>query len=61
MIGKPVKFFKEAIAELKKVSWTSYKELKYSAWIVIISSVFLGIFIALTDVVLANMIGLIIK
>ena len=55
------KFFKEVSAELKKVKWTSRQELISSAWVVIVSAIFLGIFIAITDVILSGIIGKIIQ
>ncbi len=54
MIGKIKKFFAEVVVELKKVSWSTRQELIDSTWIVIISSFILGIFIAITDVVLSK-------
>ncbi|MFP4472325.1 MAG: preprotein translocase subunit SecE [Candidatus Omnitrophota bacterium] len=61
MFGRFGKFIKEVVAELKKVSWTSRKELIHSTWVVIISSAFLGIFIAVTDFVLSKFIGVVIR
>ncbi|MCK5215115.1 MAG: preprotein translocase subunit SecE [Candidatus Omnitrophica bacterium] len=61
MIGKVKKFFSEILVELKKVSWSTKKELIESTWIVIISSAFLGIFIGVIDFFLSRIIGLIIK
>ena len=55
------KFFKEVVAELKKVSWTTRQELINSAWIVIVSSLFLGLFIAVTDLILSGIIQQIIR
>jgi len=55
------KFFKEVMAELKKVSWTTRPELISSAWLVIVSSLFLGVFIAVTDLILSYFIGVIIR
>ena len=55
------KFLKEVAAELKKVSWTSRPELISSAWLVIVSSLFLGLFIAITDLILSGIIQNIIK
>ena len=55
------KFLKEVVAELKKVSWTTRPELISSAWLVIVSSFFLGLFIAATDLILSNIIGVIIR
>ena len=61
MIGKIKKFFTEVVVELKKVSWSTRKEVLDSAWVVIVSAVFLGVFIGTTDFVLSKLIGLIIK
>ena len=64
-MGNPVqattKFFKEVTAELKKVTWTTRQELISSAWVVIVSSLCLGFFIALTDLILSRLIALIIR
>lgn len=60
MFGKIRKFFSEVIVELKKVSWSTRKDLIDAAWIVILSSVLLGIFISGTDLVLSKLLGLII-
>jgi preprotein translocase SecE subunit len=61
MIGKTKKFVSEVIVELKKVSWSTKRELLDSAWVVIISSFILGIFIGSTDFVLSKLLELIIK
>lgn len=55
MIGKVKKFVLEVIAELKKVSWSTKKELIDATWIVVISSAFLGLFIGTTDFVLSKL------
>jgi preprotein translocase subunit SecE len=55
------KFFKEVASELKKVSWTTRPELISSAWLVIVSSLLLGLFIASTDLILSHIIGVIIR
>jgi preprotein translocase SecE subunit len=47
-------FLQEVIAELKKVNWTSRKDLINSSFIVIISAVCLGCFITLTDLLLSR-------
>ena len=59
MIAKIKKFFLEVVSELKKVSWSSRKELINSTWIVIVSTAILGLYISLTDFVLSKFIGLI--
>lgn len=60
MFGKIKKFINEVIVEMKKVSWTTRKDLIDSTWIVIISSVFLGCFIAACDFVLSRLLGILI-
>lgn len=55
------KFIAEVVTELKKVSWTNRKDLLDSTWVVIVSSAFLGLYIAVIDFVLSKFIGLIIK
>ena len=55
------KFLKEVSAELKKVSWTNRSELMNSAWIVVVSSFFLGFFIAVADLILSRVIGVLIR
>ena len=61
MIGKIKRFFVEVTVELKKVSWSTRKEVINSTWIVVISSMFLGIFIGMADFVLSKAIGFIIR
>ena len=50
MITKVQNFLSEVLAEMKKVSWTTRRELIDSTLIVIFSSLLLGCFIALIDV-----------
>ena len=54
MIVKVKTFLEEVIAELKKVNWTSRKDLINSSFIVIISAVCLGCFITLSDLILSR-------
>lgn len=61
MFGKIQKFFSEVTVELKKVSWSTRQELVDATWIVLLSSLFLGIFIGCTDFVLSKFLGLIIR
>ena len=61
MIEKIRKFISEVIAELKKVSWSSRRDLIDSTWVVIISSAILGVFIGATDFVLSKLVGLLFK
>ncbi len=55
------KFFTEVVVELKKVSWSTRSELIESTQVVLISTAFLGVFIAIIDVVISKFIGVIIK
>lgn len=52
-----VQFVKEAIAELKKVTWLSRKEVIASTIVVIILVVIIGIFVSAIDFVLALILG----
>ena len=61
MIEKIRKFFGEVIGELRKVSWSTKQEIIDSTWIVIISSLFLGLFIGAADVILSRVLNLLIK
>jgi len=55
MMGKVQKFVSEVVTELKKVSWSTRKDLVDSTWIVILSSLLLGLFISGTDFVLSKL------
>jgi len=61
MFAKINKFFTEVSVELKKVSWSTRSELIESTQVVLISTAFLGLFIAVIDLVLSKFIGVIIK
>jgi len=61
MITKIKRFIFEVVSELKKVSWSSRKEIINSTWLVIVSAGLLGLFIGLTDLMLSRLIGLVIK
>ena len=61
MFGKIRKFISEVIGELKKVAWTTKKNLIDATWIVIVSSVFLGVFIATTDFALSMVLEIIVR
>jgi preprotein translocase subunit SecE len=47
-------FYKETLTELKKASWPSKIELRDSTIVVLLATVLLGTFIALTDFSLMN-------
>ncbi len=61
MFGKIQKFISEVIVELKKVSWSTRRDLIDSTWVVIISSAILGVFIGTTDFVLSKLIELLFR
>jgi len=54
MLEKIKKFIDEVIAELQKVSWTPRPDLINATLVVIISSVCLGLFITLSDLVISR-------
>jgi len=47
-------FYKETVTELKKASWPNKTELRDSTIIVLVATVILGSFIALSDFSLMN-------
>jgi preprotein translocase subunit SecE len=57
-MSQAVQFFKEAYAELKKVSWLSRKEAVASTVVVIILVIIVAIFVGFTDFLLARIIGI---
>jgi preprotein translocase subunit SecE len=61
MVGNIRNFVGEVIVELKKVSWPTRRELIDSTWIVLISSIALGMLIAVTDFALSKFLSVIIK
>ncbi len=61
MIGKVQSFIGEVIAEMKKVSWTTRRELLDSTLIVITASVLLGVFVSVIDLVLSKGVTFLLK
>ena len=61
MIGKIQKFIGEVLAEMKKVSWTTRRELVDSTLIVILSSFLLGIFVGVIDYAFSKGVAVIVK
>jgi preprotein translocase subunit SecE len=53
-----IQFFKEAYAELRKVSWLSRKEAIASTIVVIILVILVAIYVGFTDFVLARVLGI---
>ena len=54
-----VDFFKEAVAELKKVTWLSRKEVMGSTIVIIILICILSVFVSFIDFILIKLVGLI--
>ena len=61
MIAKIKKFIGEVLAEMKKVSWTTRRELVDSTLIVILSSFLLGLFVGVIDFVFSKGVAVIIR
>ena len=61
MIARIQKFIGEVIAEMKKVSWTTRRELIDSTLIVILSSFLLGIFVGVIDFAFSKGVAVIIR
>ena len=61
MISNIQKFIGEVVAEMKKVSWTTRRELVDSTLIVILSSFLLGIFVGIIDYAFSRGVAVIIK
>jgi preprotein translocase subunit SecE len=61
MITKIQKFIGEVLAEMKKVSWSTRRELVDSTLIVILSSFLLGMFVGGIDFAFSKGVAVIIK
>ena len=61
MIANVQKFISEVLAEMKKVSWSTRRELVDSTLIVIFSSFLLGIFVGVIDYAFSKGVAVIIK
>ncbi|MBN3039296.1 MAG: preprotein translocase subunit SecE [Candidatus Omnitrophica bacterium] len=61
MANKISKFLTEVKSEMKKVSWSTKKELINSTWIVIFSVVFLFLYIGLVDFFISRAVNLVIR
>ena len=59
--AKVKKFILEVMTELRKVSWSTRKDVVDATWVVIVSSLFLGLFIGAADFVLSKLLGIIIR
>jgi preprotein translocase subunit SecE len=61
MIIKIQKFIGEVFAEMKKVSWSTRRELVDSTLIVILSSFLLGLFVGIIDFAFSKGVAVIVK
>lgn len=60
-VDKARDYFKEVMAELKRVTWPSKKETMAATWVVIITVIILSIFLGIVDLGLSQLIKLFIK
>ena len=61
MANKLIKFFSEVRTEMKKVSWSTRKELISSTWIVVITVFLLASFIGTVDFIISRIINFVIR
>ena len=61
LIVKTQTFFAEVVTELKKSAWPTRKELLDSSLVVIVTMLILGMFVAVADLVLVKIIGILTK
>lgn len=61
MANKLIKFLGEVKTEMKKVSWSTKKELVSSTWLVIITVSLLTLFIGIVDFVISRAVNLVIR
>jgi len=61
MFVKIKTFIEEVFAELKKVNWTSRQDLINTTFVVIVTSICLGFFITLCDLILSRGLNAIIR
>ena len=60
-VDKARDYFKEVVAELKRVTWPTKKDTVAATWVVIITVIILSVFLGLVDLGLSQSIKLIIK
>ena len=58
MFQKAILFLREAYAELKKVSWSSKKEVTASTIVVIVLVVVVALFVGMIDSTLSRLLGM---
>lgn len=60
-VDKARDYFKEVVAELKRVTWPTKKDTIAATWVVIITVIILSVFLGIVDLGLSQSIKLIIK
>ena len=60
-VDKARDYFKEVVAELKRVTWPTKKDTMAATWVVIITVIILSVFLGIVDLGLSQSIKLIIK
>lgn len=61
ILAKPVNFINEVRSELRKVAWSTRKELLASTVLVITVTVIMTIFIGIVDLVLSRFLSVVFK
>ena len=61
MLSKISKFLNEVKTEMKKVSWSTKKELIDSTWIVIVTVFLLAVFIGVIDFIISRAVNSVIR
>ena len=61
MANKIFRFITEVKTEMKKVSWSTKKELISSTWIVVISVSLLALYIGIVDFLISRAVNLVIR
>ena len=60
-LNKVREFFHDVLVEFKKVSWPSRREVMGSTTVVIVVVVVLAVFLAVVDILLSRLVGLILR
>jgi len=61
MANKISRFITEVKTEMKKVSWSTKKELISSTWVVVISVFLLALYIGIVDFLISRAVNLVIR
>ena len=61
MINKVLQFLREAVIELRKVSWPGKKEVLGATIVVVTLVAFIGLYIGLVDFMLSRFLGVLLR